>query len=351
MSLNPLPLPDFYRPETAARWQFRADPTALLAAAGQWRRQHDIAPAGSVEGGVHLLLIDVQRDFCLPEGSLYVGGRSGTGAVDDSRRTAEFLYRNLGIITDVTATLDTHLAFQIFFPSFWMDAEGNPPAAHSAVAIDDLQSGRLRPNPNVSDWLCGGDTEWLEAQVRHYVEVLGKEGKYQLYLWPPHCLLGTEGHALTGVIDEARLFHSFVRGRQAWVEPKGDHPLTENYSVLRPEVLTSHDGSRLAAPNDALLDRLLEADRVVIAGQAASHCVKSTIDDLAAAMRARDPEGARRVYILRDCMSAVAVPDGQGGFVSDFTEDAEQALQRYAEAGMHLVDSTVPVSDWPGFAG
>ena len=63
---------------------------------------------------VHLLLIDVQKDFCFPEGTLYVAGRSGRGAVDDSRRIAELVYRNLDVFTDITTTLDTHLAYQIF---------------------------------------------------------------------------------------------------------------------------------------------------------------------------------------------------------------------------------------------
>ena len=68
------------------------------------RRQHALRPAASDERRVHLLLIDVQKDFCFPEGSLYVAGRSGTGAVDDARRIAEFVYRNLGALTDVTTS-------------------------------------------------------------------------------------------------------------------------------------------------------------------------------------------------------------------------------------------------------
>ncbi len=61
-------------------------------------------PPRRTQHNVHLLLIDVQKDFCFPEGSLYVAGRSGRGAIDDSRRIAEFVYRNLGAITDITTT-------------------------------------------------------------------------------------------------------------------------------------------------------------------------------------------------------------------------------------------------------
>jgi nicotinamidase-related amidase len=112
-------------------------------------------------------------------------------------------------------------------------------------------------------------------------------------------------------------------------------------------VLTRHDGGTLAEGNRALVDTLLRADALVVAGQAASHCVKSTVEDLLAEIRARDPALARKVYLLVDCMSAVAVPDGKGGFVADFTADAEAALARFAEAGMHLVRSTDPLETWP----
>jgi hypothetical protein len=47
-------------------------------------------------------------------------------------------------------------------------------------------------------------------------------------------------------------------------------------------------------------------------------------------------------------MSAVTVPDGKGGFAADFTAQADAALQKFADAGMHLVKSTDPITSWPG---
>jgi nicotinamidase-related amidase len=290
-----------------------------------------------------LLLIDVQKDFCFPEGTLYVAGRSGTGAIDDSRRIAEFIYRNLASITDITTTLDTHFAYQIFFASFWQDAAGAPLTAHRTISAAQIERGEVRPNPAMARWLCGGNYPWLCQQVLHYARELERAGKYQLYLWPPHCVLGTDGHALAGVIAEARHFHAEARIAQSWCEVKGGNPLTENYSVLGPEVTTRFDGTPLAQRNAAFLKTLLAADAVVIAGQAASHCVKSTIDDLLAEIVQVDAALARKLYLLTDCMSAVTVPDGRGGFVADFTPDAEAALQRFAAAGMRLMRSTDPL--------
>ena len=165
---------------------------------------------------------------------------------------------------------------------------------------------------------------------------------------PPHCLLGSDGHALVGAIHEARLFHAFARTAQSNVEVKGGNPLTENYSVLRPEVLSRFDGAALAQRNTQFLQHLLSADAVVIAGQAASHCVKSTIDDLLNEIAVQDPALAKKVYLMTDCMSAVTVPDGKGGFAADFTPESDAALAKFANAGMHLVKSTDPITSWPG---
>ncbi len=345
---TPLPLPAFYDPAHAASYAYRPDAAALSAAAGDWRAAHQLRPSAADERRVHLLLIDVQKDFCFPEGTLYVAGRSGSGAIDDSRRIAELIYRNLGAITEITTTMDTHLAYQIFFPDFWLGRDDKPLTAHRVVTSDQLRAGDVRPNPAMARWLCGGNYTWLCKQVLHYCQELERAGKYQLYLWPPHCLLGTDGHALAGVIAEARLFHSYARTSQSTVEVKGGNPLTENYSVLRPEVLSRFDNGALAQRNTQFVSTLLAADAVIIAGQAASHCVKSTIDDLLDEIAAADPQLARKVYLVTDCMSSVTVPDGKGGHAVDFTPQAEAALQRFADAGMNLVTSTTPLASWPG---
>ncbi|HEY0781939.1 MAG TPA: nicotinamidase, partial [Thermoanaerobaculia bacterium] len=325
---------------------------ALFVAASEWRKSHAIRPAGDDARRVHLFLVDLQRDFCFREGTLYVGGRSGRGALDDSDRIARFVYRNLHRLTTITCTLDTHYPHQIFSPAFWLDADGAPPSPHREVTADDVRSGRLRPNAALAPWLAAGDADWLTRQAALYCEELERAGKYRLYLWPPHCLLGSEGHAFAGVIQEARLFHAYARTAPAAIEVKGGNPLTENYSALAPEVLRGLDGRPLGERNVRLIETLLAADALLVAGQAASHCVRSTLDDLLDEIERRDPRLAAKVYVLEDAMSAVAVPDPArpGELLFDFTEAAQEALARYARAGMHVVRTTEPVDSWPGFS-
>jgi nicotinamidase-related amidase len=344
-----LPIPPFYGSAHASQWSYRPDQQALFEAAREWRSTHGLRPAGEDAKRIHLLLIDLQKDFCFPEGALYVGGRSGRGAIDDSDRIARFIYRNLARLTDIRCTLDTHFPFQIFFASFWHDDEGRPLAPHRTITTADIRAGAVRPNPAVAAWLCNGNYAWLLKQVEFYCQELERAGKYTLYLWPLHCVLGSDGHALAGVIQEARLFHAFARSSSAGIEIKGGNVLTENYSVLAPEVLLRHDGRPLAQRNTQFIKTLIEYDAVIVAGQAASHCVRSSVADLLESLRAQDERLCRKVYLLEDCMSAVAVPDGKGGFLADFTPQAEAARREFAAAGMHVARSTDLVESWPDF--
>jgi nicotinamidase-related amidase len=350
-AIRQLPLPTFFKAKNAEDVAYEPDHAALLAQSESWVKKHDIKPSGHDGKKVHLLLIDVQRDFCFPQGSLYVGGRSGKGAMEDNRKIADFIYRNLQRVTDVTCTMDTHFPFQIFFPSFWEDKDGKPLGAHTVIKSEMIKSGDVRPTAAAAQMVCDGNYPWLLAYVKHYCETLEKAGKYMLYLWPLHCLLGSSGHVLSGVVEEARMFHAFTRKAVDAVEVKGGNLLTENYSVLSPEVLTRHDGKPLAQRNTGFIKRLIESDAIVIAGQAASHCVKSSIEDLLSSINAQDPKLVKKVYIMKDCMSAVAVPDGKNGFLADFTPQAEKALKMFSDAGMNVVESTTPMEDWEGFPG
>jgi nicotinamidase-related amidase len=339
LDLPELPLPGHFDPARVGQlWSVPYQERAREAEV--WASRHGIRPAREDRFRIALVAVDVQNTFCIPGFELYVGGRSGTGAVEDNRRLCEFLYRNLAVITEITPTLDTHEAIQIFHAAFLTDAAGRHPEPFTRVSEEDVARGRWRLSDAAGDAL-GLDAGKGDRYLRHYVSTLARRGKYELTVWPYHAMLGGIGHALVAAVEEAVFFHTIARHSRPDFEVKGQNPLTEHYSVLGPEVREGPDGEPIGRKNEKFLRKLEQFDAVIIAGQAKSHCVAWTIDDLLTDVRARDESLARKVYLLEDCTSPVVVPG------ADYTEEADAAFRRFGEAGMHVVRSTDPIASWP----
>ena len=330
------PIPAFFNPKTVDQiWRVPYQQRATDAIA--YRQTHSISPSQADTARICLLAIDVQNTFCQPDFELFVGGRSGVGAVDDTRRLCEFIYQNVDVITEIIPTMDTHNAVQIFHPVFWVNAAGEHPEPMTMISFDEVERREWQVNPAIATDLSGqGEIEKTDvvAFAHHYAKQLSDRGKYPLTIWPYHSMLGGIGHALVPAFEEACFFHSMVRSHPTQFEAKGDNPLTENYSVLSPEVLTDNQGQAIAQKNNRLIQHLLEFDAVIIAGQAKSHCVAWTVSDLLDEIQNRDPALAQKIYLLEDCTSPVVVPD-----VIDFTEPANETYQRFSSAGMNLVSS------------
>jgi nicotinamidase-related amidase len=305
-----------------------------------WADEHGLGPAAEDAFRLCLLAVDVQNTFCIPGFELFVAGRSGAGAVDDNRRLCEFVYRNLGVITQILPSLDTHHPMQVFHAMWLVDEQGDHPAPFTLVSAEDVAAGRWRPNGAVAE-AFGIDVDYAERHLLHYTRWLAERGKYDLTVWPYHAMFGGIGHALVSAFEEAVFFHGVARYSRPEFQVKGDNPFTEHYSMLGPEVTEGPDGDRLGRRNTELIERLLTFDAVVVAGQAKSHCLAWTIDDLLEVDEVRE-RLAERTYLLEDCTSPVVVP----GLV-DYTDAADAAFERYAAAGMHVVRSTNPVTSWP----
>jgi nicotinamidase-related amidase len=266
------------------------------------------------------------------------------GAVEDNVRLCKFIYRNLGLITEIIPTLDTHTAMQIFHPIFWVSDQGeHPEGGKTIISPEDVEKGVWKVNPEVAANIAGGDYDYLERHALHYVRALSEDGKYPLLVWPFHSMRGGIGHALVSAMEEALFFHCAARCSQTGFEQKGSNPLTEHYSALRPEVLYGPDGDPLAGFNNDFVNHLLGFDVMIVAGQAKSHCVTWTVHDLLTDIQERDPTFVEKIYLLEDCTSPVVISEGL-----DFTDPADEAFRRFADAGMHVVRSSDALEDWPG---
>jgi len=343
-----MPLPPFYDPARVREVDWYVPYEEREEQAYEMRQRYDVTLAGSDTFTTCVVDIDNQRTFCDPRGQLYVGGRSGTGAVDDCQHGAEWLYTNARGITRKKPSMDTHKRAMAFHAATWVGPDGKHPRG-KIILLDDIESGRWRVNPKVAYSIGGRNSlPYLEAYFHHYVKTLTEQGKYPLMIWPYHAILGGNEHAFMPGVHEANWYLNCLRESEVDPDTKGGNALFEMYSITGGEVKFDHLGKAIkGARNEKFLKLLYEFDMLIIYGQAASHCVAWTIDGiLMDFVEHGAADLAKKCYIVSDLCSPVVVP----ALNLDFTQMAEDAFARFARAGMNVVSYKVPVNRWGGVA-
>lgn len=246
---------------------------------------------------IHLLVVDPQNDFCdLPEAYRPVdpanGGRLApalpvAGAHADLQRVAALVRDGGAAIDAITITLDSHHRLHIAHPGFWQTRDGGEVAPLTPITAAGAHAGGYRPR----------DPQALPRALA-YLDQLEARGRYTLMVWPVHCEIGSWGHNVHPDLRAAYGRWEMQGPRIVEKVMKGSNPWSEHYSAIEAEVPDAADPG--TQRNDGLLRRLSEADLLLVAGEASSHCVKATAEDVAAHV---PPE---RIVLLADCMSPVA---------------------------------------------
>lgn len=280
--------PDYYKPEDIEKlYLSRKDIVHKEACeAGLTSSKQDSKKIG-------LFMIDNQIDFILNTNSV-IGSLAVPGAMDDTIRIIEFIYKNMGVITNIYASMDTHRVWQIFHPTWWLDESGNHPDPFTPITYNDLKAGKFKPVSHLFESI-------------EYIKKLEQYGKYVLTIWPYHTMLGDLGFAMPPALFEAVMFHNIGRKSQSHFETKGTHSLTEHYSVLGPEIMELR-GKSIGHFNAVFMNTILVNDILFIAGQAKSHCYISTLDMLIEQILVTNPDLLKKLRILEDATSPIAPP-------------------------------------------
>ncbi len=260
-----------------------------------------------------LLMVDPQIDFVMKDGALSV-----KGAIDDIRRTIEYMYRNAEHITGLMISLDQHIPFQIFYPTWWRDKHGDPVKPYTQITVDTLDK----------EYFPVIDPQWS----RNYVHTLAKTKQSPLMIWPFHCMTGTDGAAVVPALAEAIAFLSAARGIQPIYVFKGTVPKTEHYGPFHPCVeVKNHPQGGL---NTAVLDSLRRYKTIDVVGEAEDFCVREGMRQLLSYF-ANQPDVIKRMRFLKDCTSLV-FPDNR--------KAANAILKGMAQKGVRIVTSTDPIN-------
>ena len=257
---------------------------------------------------IRLLGIDPQVDFCDGPAN---GALPVKGAWDDLTRLAAMVDRLGPKIDDIDITLDSHRTVDIAHPAWWVDSQGRNPPPFTLITAAQIEAGIWTPrNPG-----------WRKRSL-DYAKALEASGKYALFIWPEHCLIGSPGHAVHPLLFKA--LQNWEKTQFAMVNyvTKGSNPFTEHYSAIAAEVPDPSDPATLL--NVGLIDALRDSDVILIAGQALSHCVRATVTDIADNIGA---EHVKKFVLLEDATSPVAAVPGGPDFPAigrAFVEDMKR---------------------------
>jgi nicotinamidase-related amidase len=283
----------------------------------------------------NLLVIDPQNDFCdLPADRIPAGESPAlpvAGAHADMQRLAALIEQGGGGLSDITVTLDSHQRIDIGHPGFWMQGDGAAVAPFTQIRAVDVTTGCFLPRGATL-----AERNAREARAVAYLRALEAAGRYVHMVWPTHCEIGTWGHNVHA--DVRRAYNRWEEAQVAIVDKvvKGTNPWTEHYSAVQAEV--PDPGDEATQTNIHLIAKLRAADRVYIAGEAGSHCVKSTVEHIAEHYA---PNEIGRLVLLTDCMSAVT------GFEAQYLAFVEEMRAR----GMRIADSVTVLPELAANAG
>lgn len=234
---------------------------------------------------IHLLIIDPQYDFCNPNGALFV-----PGSVEDMNRLSSLILSLKEKITKIHVSLDNHHCCDIAHPIWFVDSNGNHPEPFTQIKAKDLENGVFT-------------TTDLTAYNRTllYLNILESEKKHTHTIWPYHCLIGSKGASIVDSVRTSLFAWERDCGTINFII-KGTNRWTEHYSAIKAEQYIKEDKSTDINLN--LIELLESADKILIAGEAGSHCVANTCLDLS--NKFINKKSTEKMIWLEDTISSVS---------------------------------------------
>jgi len=274
---------------------------------------------------IALMVIDPQRSFCAKVDSAeqqvkHDGELCVPGAWEDMVRLGDFVRKAARIITSIDATLDSHHYIHIAHPIYWKNIK---------TSERPFPFTQLLPQPNPDDESIGtvygqnlaGDrigeftttTPHFIKRAYNYLKALKDGNRYPHMIWPYHCLIGTPGHNVVEPLYDALLNWEKVRFAGVNWLTKGSNYHVEHFSAVRAEVPDPKDDKTQL--NTAFIQRVMEADEILLSGEAGSHCLANTVRDMA---EFGSDEFVKKCVLLKDATSPVETLEHlQDKFIAD----------------------------------
>lgn len=267
----------------------------------------------------HLVIIDPQSSFCRvvdaqEQQKIHDGELCVPGAWDDMERVAQMISRLGNKLDDIHITLDSHHQLHIAHPMWWKDASGATPPPFTALSE---QSGTIKGSDGKE--YTTYRPSFLKRSIE-YLKALSDGKRYPHVIWPPHCLIGTPGHNIvTPVLNYILQWEQDTFGATDIVT-KGSNYFVEHFSAVRAEVVDPQDPTTQL--NTSFVNTVMEADEILLSGEASSHCLANTVRDMANEFA--DDSFIKKCVLLTDGTSPVPT----------FEQYEHQFIQEMTSRGM-----------------
>ncbi|CEO41000.1 hypothetical protein C0W35_21550 [Photobacterium kishitanii] len=276
-----------------------------------------------------LLIIDPQYDFYdvpLNE-QLTLDSKQNTispslpvpNSWEDAKMLAAFINKQQNHINNIVVTLDSHHEYDIAHSIYWQNKLGEHPTPFTLISHQDIIDGIWQPTK----------IEQL-SHVLKYTQSLEKSGKYNLIIWPTHCVIGSVGHCIVSPIHTAITAWEMHKATQHHIISKGENPHTEHYGGCEAEYPLRDDIKTQFDPQ--LIELVKSSDQVFISGQALSHCIASTVEQIVKKLSSDD---INKLTILIDTTSPVA----------GFEQQAKTFTENMANLGVNITKTAEVTMD------
>jgi nicotinamidase-related amidase len=281
-----------------------------------------------VSKNLQLLIIDPQNSFCkvVPakdQQTQHDGELCVPGAWEDMIRVGQLVDRVGDMFNDIVVTLDSHNQLHIAHPLWFKHAKtGLPPAPFTVMReendkiIGTILDAAGKPQ-DVGEYRTV--REKLRPHTLNYLKALKAGGRFPHVIWPPHCLIGTPGHNIVEPLRNALLAWELRNVAYVTKVTKGSNMGCEHFSAVRAEVIDDNDPGTML--NSDLITSLMEADEIVLSGEARSHCLNNTVRDIANEFASQNDEFIKKTVLLTDGSTDVPGFETYGNdFVKEMTK-------------------------------
>jgi nicotinamidase-related amidase len=259
---------------------------------------------------INLMVIDPQRSFCavvdpLDQQKVHDGELCVPGAWDDCVRIANMVKRLGRKIDDIHVTMDSHHYLHIAHPIWFRDTKGNQPDPFTSLREEKgvIIGAKYDASGTLHD--VGEYTTIKPSLLKwtlDYLKSLATNKRYAHMIWPPHCLIGTKGHTIVEPLFDA--FLAWEKENVGYVNyvTKGSNYRVEHFSAVQAEVPDPMDAVNTGLNTD-FIGAVMEADEILLCGEASSHCLSNTVTDMANSFK--DDSFIKKCVLLTDGTSAV----------------------------------------------